>query len=77
MIKIELGLAIALFFVFTLSLVLAKWIFYNCNASSKTFADRENLMQCPYCSHVFWDNAKDGIRTCPRCHSLIDSDDSS
>ena len=70
MITIDINIAIALFFSFCLILVFGLWLFYNLN-EDRNKDMTHNIVQCPYCSHLFNETRSELIR-CPQCKSIID-----
>jgi len=70
MITIELSFAIGLFILISFLLVFMLWIFYNYRESS-TFNELKYLLQCPYCTYVFFNYKEKEMLVCPRCKSYI------
>jgi len=72
MIKIDFELAVTVFLTIFLFLVITSWMFYNYSKERNSSTDSANLMQCPYCAHVFFDYSGNELRKCPKCHSYIE-----
>ena len=74
MIKIDLVLGASLLLSFSICLVFAWWIIYNCS-EDKNNAHNETkyLEQCPYCTYLFMDYNKKELQVCPHCKSYIDT----
>ncbi len=74
MITINFSIAIAIFLSILLILVIGRWIMYN-KREEENFKKSEYVVQCPYCSYIFYDFQKKDIEACPRCKSYIEKDD--
>lgn len=70
MIKIEIGLAVALYLTMSI-LILAAWIVSECRKNVFTRSDTNNsLWQCPTCFDVYIDSCSETISKCPKCKTL-------
>lgn len=70
MIKIDIAAAVSIYLCLSIFLVFLLWIFYNFrepSAKGKT----DHLRQCPYCTHVFFNDKAEGVAVCPQCQSYI------
>ena len=74
MIRIDLGSAVAIYSCFTIFLVIATWVFYNCSKNQAASNDQNYLQQCKFCMHVFFNYQNKEIIVCPLCKSLIQAD---
>jgi len=74
MIKIEFHSAVTIYLIIAISLVFGLWIFYNYKKDIKITSQSEDMHQCPYCTHIFFDSSEEDYRTCPKCRSYITID---
>jgi len=75
MIKVDFALAISGFFCLILLFVFIVWIFYNYQGGPDE-GNTKALKQCPYCSHLFFNDGQKEVEKCPRCQSYLSSEDS-
>jgi len=73
MILIDFSLAVTIFICVVLALVFGRWIIYTYNNSDQMvlLEQKEELVICPYCTHIFFDYHKGKVKICPRCESYI------
>ena len=73
MIPIDLSLFASIFTSALLLLVLGRWIIYTYSSSHSVIFEskKEDLIICPYCTHLFFDFEKEKVKVCPRCESYI------
>ena len=71
MIHIDLFFTIATFLFVTILLVIGHWIFYTYKEEQPSTNEVKNLLQCPYCTYLFFDYEESVLRICPRCESYI------
>ncbi|MBP9854260.1 MAG: hypothetical protein KBD53_05295 [Candidatus Omnitrophica bacterium] len=71
MITITLNWAVAAYISLAMLLVLSLWIFYNYH--DKTISQKsDQLVQCLFCGHLFFNYLDSEILSCPLCKSYID-----
>ena len=73
MVKIDFFWAIAIYLILTLCVAIGYWIFYNFNRDEIDITRSENVEQCPYCTHVFFDYSMKPMKLCPCCHSYYET----
>lgn len=71
MIKINIVWAMALYLFFTILVVFILWLFYNRKKLSTPFWKNTDMIQCPYCSFIFYNLTDKEIQSCPKCKSYI------
>lgn len=72
MIEVYFNWAAAIYLSSVLFLVLIRWIFYNCH-EEPLFQKSEQLLQCTFCGHIFFNYQESEILSCPLCKSYIES----
>lgn len=70
MIAIDLTLGISLFLSIIITLVIVSWFRYTYDKQAKIKTKRK-IIQCAYCSHLFYDLEKKEIKICPNCQSYL------
>jgi len=72
MIKIDIYYSIAILLSITVSVFFMRWmtVTRDTQKTKDTFSFR-NLIQCPFCSYLFFNYDKEEIKTCPRCQSYL------
>lgn len=75
MITLDFSFAIAFFTSVVLALVVGRWVIYTYNVSRETafLQKKENLIVCPYCTHLFFDYQRQGVKICPKCESYVET----
>ena len=71
MITVDIISAIAIYIFLIVGLVIGKWIFYNLSEDNGVYERSEFLEQCPYCTHLYFDYQRSGLKVCPRCQSYL------
>lgn len=71
MIRIQLDWAITLYVSAALLLVLILWISYNYLEDKNLSYSADELLQCEFCGHLFFNHLQTDILTCPLCRSYI------
>lgn len=74
MIRIQLDWAIALYISAALLLVLILWISYNYLEDNNLSQSAEELIQCEFCGHLFFNHLQADILICPLCRSYISAE---
>lgn len=72
-IKLDFIWSVAIISSFVPVLVMFAWIFYT-SKQDQGDESSKNLEQCPFCTYLFLKFSQKPLTTCPRCHSLINSD---
>ena len=75
MIKVDFVVAISWFLCLILLFVFVVWIFYNYYEGPRE-GNVKVLKQCPYCSHLFFNDGEKDIEQCPRCQSYLSPEES-
>ena len=67
----------AIFSSLVLALVLGRWIIYTYHVDHEAsfLQKKEDLIVCPYCTHLFFDYRKQKVKICPRCESYVEEAD--
>lgn len=70
--------AITLFISCVLLLVIGHWLMYNNSEDARASGQKKStlVIQCPYCSTLFFDSKKSFLPKCPRCQSYVDKKES-
>lgn len=72
MIKIDFSWAVTIFMMISCILVFVLWAFYTSKREEVVEGEMKQVQQCPYCTYIFFDyGSLTSITACPRCHSLI------
>ena len=71
MITLDFQWAITGFLFFFLFLVFMHWLFYTYSKCNSYIHKVQYFVQCPYCTHIFFDCRNQEIQKCPRCQSFI------
>lgn len=71
MFRIQLDWAIAIYVSAALLLVLLAWVFYNYLEDNNLTQPAEDLVQCEFCGHLFFNLRHTDILSCPLCHSYV------
>ena len=71
MIKIDLAFAIAIFLCVGTILFFLFWLIGNKRDRSQLH-ETETLVQCPFCTQVFYNYKKETLLKCPHCQSYIE-----
>ena len=77
MITLDFSLSVAIFSSLALALVLGRWIIYTYHVDGEAsfLQKKEDLIVCPYCTHLFFDYRKQKVKICPRCESYVETDE--
>ncbi|MCD4779372.1 MAG: hypothetical protein K8S27_02325 [Candidatus Omnitrophica bacterium] len=70
MITLSFSFAISFFLSLWISIVFVMWILYN-DHDSYVLKELLKVVQCPYCTHVFWGMADKELSSCPHCKSYV------
>ena len=73
MIPIDFSVMITLYLSIGVVLVIAYWIFYNCDAGESLSIESNHLYDCPFCTYMFFDYDNSLLKICPRCESYVDT----
>jgi uncharacterized C2H2 Zn-finger protein len=74
MITLPYDTAVAVFLTITVGFVVVLWMIYTYTENGGLpKEDLEYLIQCPYCTYVFFDRAPENTVSCPRCQSLVNT----
>ena len=72
MIEIQLNWAISIYLSVAIFLVLTLWIFYN-YGTEEDYQEIDQLTQCTFCGHMFFNYRNTDIISCPLCKSYLSS----
>jgi uncharacterized paraquat-inducible protein A len=75
MIYLDFHTAVTLLLALPLVIIFVLWLFYNFHQDTVYRYPIEGLHQCPFCTYVFMVFAPQPLLKCPRCQSLISSED--
>ena len=72
MITLDFDTAIAIFLSSCILVVFAGWIIYTLTEKgTPRQGDLDQLVQCPFCSYMFYNYSPKDLVACPQCHSYI------
>lgn len=74
MITLPYDTAVAVFLTITVGFVVVSWMIYTyTDNGGLPKEDLDYLIQCPYCTYVFFSSAPKNTMSCPQCQSLINA----
>lgn len=74
MIRLDLGVAVGIYFLFALVFfITCWWILSRRKKTPDEWNMTDHIMRCSYCGHVFTDDRQGDSIKCPLCDSYLEA----